>query len=388
MKSKTPGTVSLLYVEDDAPTREVVAKLLKENGFNCIVAANGREGLELYRTHIPEIVLSDIMMPVMGGLEMARAIRADFPEAQFIFMSALGESKYILEAVDIGVSGYVVKPVQLSKLLAAVSQCVAISRLKAEAHRSRHLEAIGLLAGGLAHDFNNLLQIVLGNVSLAKKRIDPGSTAFTYLKEAESISKDARNLGKRLGTLARKESGLKRKMPLTPTIITGVTAALCGTSISASFDLPPEIPQVTFDKTQMEQVVSHLTINAMEAMPHGGKLEVAGYLSSLSPGSGLLLAPGDYVCITFKDTGKGIPPGDLSQIFDPYFTTKEMDFNKGRGLGLSVCQAIISRHGGQISAYNSPDAGAIFNIWLPVNNGKGSMAVSDPVSGPAFQLSS
>ena len=163
---------------------------------------------------------------------------------------------------------------------------------------------------------------------------------------------------------------MKQKMPLTPTIINSVKAALCGTSIAASFDLPPEIPQVSFDKTQMEQVVSHLTINAIKAMPQGGNLDIVACVRSLSQGSSSMLAPGDYVFISFRDTGKGIPPENLSKIFDPYFTTKEMDFNKGRGLGLSVCHAIISRHGGHISAYNSPDAGATFNIWLPVANGK------------------
>jgi len=366
MKNEMHGAISVLFVEDDAATRKMVATLLKVNGFNCIVAENGYEGLELYRRHHPEIVLSDIMMPVMNGLEMARAIRAESPEVQFIYMTALGESNVILDAIDIGVTQYVVKPVDLSKLMAAISHSVAILRLKAEALRVKHLEAIGVLAGGLAHDFSNLLQIVLGNVALAKKHVDQGSPAFTYLKEAESISKDARNLGKRLGTLARRESGLKQKMPLTPVIIYSVKAALSGTSITPTFDLPPDIPQVSVDKTQMEQVFSHLTINAIEAMPQGGKFEIAARVCSLSGKSGSLLAPGDYVSITFRDTGEGIPPKNLPKIFDPYFTTKEMDFNKGRGLGLSVCHAIISRHGGQINAYNSSDAGAIFNIWLPV----------------------
>jgi len=370
MKNEIPGNVSLLYVEDDPATREMVAKMLKKNGFNCIVAENGQEGLELYRRHLPEIVLSDIMMPVMSGLEMARAIRADFPEAQFIFMTALGESKFILEAIDIGVNQYVVKPVELSKLMAAISQCVAILRLKAEAHRIKHLEAISVLAGGLAHDFNNLLQVALGHVGLAKKRVEPGSSAYTHLDMAESVSKDARNLGKRLGTLARGESGVRQKMPLPPVIRYSVEAALSQTSITPTFDLPSDLPQLSFDKTQMEQVVSHLTVNAIEAMPQGGKLGIAASVSSLSLGSSLLLAPGDYVCIAFSDTGKGIPPENLPKIFDPYFTTKEMDFNKGKGLGLSVCHAIISRHGGQITVYNSPDAGATFNIWLPVADEK------------------
>ena len=81
-----------------------------------------------------------------------------------------------------------------------------------------------------------------------------------------------------------------------------------------------------------------------------------------------MLPPGDYVQITFSDKGKGIQPEHLDKIFNPYFTTKGMDFNKGRGLGLSICHAIISMHGGQISAYNSSDVGATFSIWLPVSD--------------------
>jgi signal transduction histidine kinase len=371
MTYSMPGTVSLLYVEDDPATRETVARMLEKNGFNCIVAENGWQGLELYRRYTPDIVLSDIVMPAMSGLDMARNIRKDYPEAQFIFMTALGESKSILQAIEIGITGYVVKPADLSKLLAAITQCVATTRLKEEAQRSRQLEAISILAGGLAHDFNNLLQIVLGNVSLAKKRVEPHSKAYAYLKEAESVAKDARTLGKQLGTLARGESGAKQKTPLAPTLLYSVQAALSGTSTQASFDLPPGIPQVSVDRLQMEQVFSHLTVNAVEAMPGGGKLEVSACLRSLSAGSGALLPPGDYVCITFKDNGKGIPAKNLPKIFDPYFTTKEMDFNKGRGLGLSVCHAIVSRHGGLIRADNSPGAGATIRIWLPVAGEEG-----------------
>lgn len=361
-----PENVSVLYVEDVEAMRELVTNMLKLSGYSCIVAENGQEGLELYRKHTPDIVLSDIMMPVMSGLDMARAIRADYPEAQFIFMTACGDSKFILEAIDIGVNQYIVKPIELSRLLAAISHCVAITRLKAEAQRVKHFEAIGVLAGGLAHDFNNLLQVVMGFVSLAKLNVEPDSMAYTHLNKAESITRDVRELGQRLRTLSSGRIGMEEKMPLTPLIISGVKAALDGTDITPVFDLPSDIPQVMFDSTQMQQVISHLTVNAIEAMPLGGKLQVAARADSLSSESGLPLPPGDYLHITFSDTGSGIPPGNLPKIFDPYFTTKKMSVQKGQGLGLSVCYSIIRNHGGIISANNSADAGATFNIWLPV----------------------
>lgn len=361
------GTVSLLYVEDDTATRELVTNILELNDYNCIVAENGRQGLELYRRHAPEIVLSDIMMPDMNGLEMARAIRTDFPETQFIFMTALGESKFILEAIDIGVTQYVVKPVEMPKLLAAISHCAAIISLKAEARRTKLLEAIGILAGGLAHDYNNLLQAVMGCVFVAKSCVETDSEAYTHLSMAESVANNAREISQRLLMFSEGGgSGPMQKMSLEPLIISGVRAALGGAAVTPLFDLPPDLPQVMVDMTHMQLVITHLTVNAVEAMPQGGMLQVTAGVMRISHESGLPLPPGDYVHITFSDTGSGIPPENLSKIFDPYFTTKKMGVNKGQGLGLSVCHSVIRKHGGLISANNSSDAGATFDIWLPV----------------------
>jgi len=366
MENGMHETVSLLYVEDEPATRELVTNILKLNGYKCIVAENGHEGLELYRRYTPEIVLSDIMMPGMNGLEMARAIRKDSPEVQFIFMTALGESKSILEAIDIGVTQYVVKPVEIPKLLAAISHCDAIIQLKAEAQRSKHLEAIGVLAGGLAHDYNNLLQVIMGCVSLAKMSVETDSEAYAHLKMAESASNEARELSRRLLVFSGGLSGPMQKMSLTPFITSCVRDALGGAAVTSVFDLPTDIHEVMLDMSQMQLVMSHLTANSVDAMPQGGTLEVVARNCSISDESGLPLTPGNYVHISFSDTGNGILPENLPRIFDPYFTTKKMGVNKGQGLGLSVCHAIVSRHGGLIRANSSPGAGATLSIWLPV----------------------
>lgn len=216
MENRKSRAASILYVEDDAGTREMVTNMLQMNGFHCIVAESGHEGLELYHRHAPDMVLSDIMMPGMSGLDMARAIRADGSETPVIFMTALGESNFILEAIDIGITQYVVKPVNLTKLLAAISNCVAIVRMKTELQQVKHMEAISVLAGGLAHDFNNLLQVVMGYVSLAKKNVDPESTVYGYLDKSEVVAREGREIGKRLRALSRGESELRQKMPYPP----------------------------------------------------------------------------------------------------------------------------------------------------------------------------
>jgi signal transduction histidine kinase len=361
--------ITLLYVEDDPATRMQVTRLLELSGYHCIVAENGREGLELYRQHTPDIVLTDILMPVMNGLEMARSIRAEFPETQFIIMTAFGETKYLLEAIDIGVSQFVSKPVEFQKLLTAVARCVHTIKLKGEAQHARHLEAISILAGGMAHDFNNLLQVILGYISLAKISTETGSKTSEYLAMAEKGSAQARELGQRLLTLANGSGNLKHSKNLMDLITSAINSSLSGTGIEHEIEMSPDIPALLFNETQMLQVISHLIENAKDAMPYGGTLNVSAHGQIINGDDGIMLPPGDYLHITFADSGKGIPGEALTRIFDPYFSSKDMGNRKGQGLGLTVCYSVIRRHGGTITAESLPGEGTTIHIWLPAAQG-------------------
>jgi signal transduction histidine kinase len=360
------GTVTVLYVEDDPVTSSFVTHLLTANGYRCLVAKNGREGLEFYRRHTPDVVLTDIKMPRMTGLEMAREIRGDYPEAQIIVMTAFGETDYLLEAIDIGVSQFVVKPVDIQKLVAAVGRCVRIVQLKAEAGRARHLEALSLLAGGITHDVNNQLQVIMGYIYLAKMEAEPGSNTHALLDAAEKELGHAGDLGRQLLTYSTGGDGGVQTMNLASLITSAVDDALEATAITPVLELATDLPPVNIDEEQMRQVFSHLAINAVEAMPSGGTLRIVARARTLSQKDGALLPPGDYVHITFQDTGRGIPPENLPKIFDPYFTTKALSSQKGTGLGLAVCYSVVRKHGGTISADSAPGAGAAFQIWLPV----------------------
>lgn len=364
-RTQEQHNITLLYVEDDHTTRLQVMRMLELRGYHCITAENGHEGWELYRQYTPDIVLTDIMMPVMNGLEMARNIRGDYPEAEFIFMTAFSETTYLLEAIDIGVSQFVSKPVDQRRLLAAIERCANSVKLKAEAQHARHLEAISILAGGLAHDFNNLLQVILGYISLAKMSTEDSCKTIDYLNMAEKGSDQARELGQRLRDLANGNSSLKMTDSLAPLIVGAIDAALCDTDIMPEFDLHPDIPDVHFNEAQMLQVISHLIENAKEAMPHGGSLRVSAHNQIISATDGIMLPPGSYVHITFTDNGKGISGYALTKIFDPYFSSKDMGNRKGQGLGLTVCYSIIRRHGGMITADSRVGAGTTIHIWLP-----------------------
>lgn len=366
--------VTLLYVEDEASTCEQISRVLASRGYQLVTRENGQSGLDAYLEHHPDIILTDIMMPQMNGLEMSRRIRAIDPESQIVCMTAFSESSYLIEAIDIGINQFVLKPVEFNHLFAALDHCHKIIELKKRQHllevevrRTTKLEAIGILAGGMAHDFNNLLQVILGYVSLARMNSEPGSKASELLGIAEKTSETARQLSKRLLTLAKGGDAVTALTKLAPLIISVIEAELREASISFITDLPCDLPQLQIDASQIKHVISQLTINAREAMPLGGTLLVSAVVCTLGAMNSQAVDPGEYLHVTFKDSGTGITPENLSRIFDPYFTTKEMGCQKGMGLGLAICYSIIRNHHGQIQAESKPGQGTKIHIYLPLS---------------------
>jgi len=370
--------ISVLYIEDECATREQVARVLSSKGYRLILSENGQQGLEAYHKYMPDITLTDIMMPQMNGLEMARHIREINPEAQIICMTAYSETNYLIEAIDIGINQFVLKPVEFSRLLSALDHCQEMVNLRkrhrileAENQRTRKMEAIGVLAGGIAHDFNNLLQVILGYVSLARMSADPGSRTAELLKIVENTSETARELGKRLLTFAKGGDAFKEQADLAPLIEAGLSAELDGTNVSYVTNIPGDLPRISFDVSQMRLVIAHLIVNAREAMPQGGTLEVAVSTEELGENNVQALDPGEYLHLVFKDSGNGIAPENMPKIFDPYFTTKQMGCQKGMGLGLALSHSIIRHHSGRIQAESEPGTGTTIHIHLPVSVEKG-----------------
>lgn len=367
------AAVTLLYVEDEPATSEQVSRILNARGYQLIKSENGQIGLEAFRLHRPDIVLTDIMMPQMNGLEMSRHIRAIDPEIQIVCMTAFSETNYLIEAIDIGINQFVPKPIEFGRLLSALDRCQEIIELKkrhrkleAEIQKNKKLEAINILAAGMAHDFNNLLQIILGYVSLARMSSEPGSRTAEMLEIAEKTSNNARQLGKRLTTLAKGGIACIALTDLPPLILSGVEAELSETTSTYIADFPADLPQIQIDATQIRHVISQLTINALEAMPQGGTLQVSASVCTLATANEQALDPGEYLHIIFKDSGTGISPENLPRIFDPYFSTKEMGSQKGMGLGLAICHSIIKHHHGQIQGESKPGEGTEIHIYLPV----------------------
>lgn len=249
-------------------------------------------------------------------------------------------------------------------------------RTEEEVLKTQKLESLGLLAGGIAHDFNNILTGILGNVSLAKMRMDPQDRLYRRMEEAEKAALRAKDLSHQLLTFAKGGAPIKRVVSLRSLLKEGAEFALRGSNVRCEFSLPQDLWTVYVDIGQINQVIHNLVLNAKESMPAGGVVRIEGENADIrGSAQGIPIPDGRYLRIAVRDEGAGIPKEHLTKIFDPYFTTKD----KGNGLGLSTSYSIIRRHGGYMTAESEVGIGTTFWMFLPATAEE---AVDGPVRSP------
>ncbi len=242
-------------------------------------------------------------------------------------------------------------------------------RLEVQLRQSQKMEAMGTLAGGIAHDFNNILGAILGYGELAQKAAPDGGVVRRYLDNVMHAGGRAKALVERI--LAFSRSGVGERGPINVQAVIQETLELLAASLAPGVQLKSRLEAgdaaIVGDGTQLHQVAMNLCTNALQAMEHGGVLEVAlertqlAQTRQLSHGN---LAPGVYVRLSVSDTGSGIPPQVLERMFDPFFTTKGV--GEGTGLGLSLVHGIVADLGGAIDVRTTVGGGTTFTIWLPI----------------------
>jgi len=257
----------------------------------------------------------------------------------------------------------------LVKAVHIVRDITGLKKMEDERLKSMKLESVGILAGGIAHDFNNLLSVIMGNISLAEDDLKPEVGVSEYLKEAEKASFRAQELTKQLITFSQGGLPIKKIGPIGDLLKESTKFVLADSNVKYDFLIPHDLWLIDFDLDQMKHVVRNLIVNAVESMPDGGSIKVKAENFSISSDTvvkGLVLSEGEYVKISIKDQGVGIPAEQLSLIFDPYFSTKEMGPEKGMGLGLATAYSIINKHNGHIIVESEEGVGTTFTIYLPV----------------------
>jgi len=549
--------VTILVVEDSPTQAEQIRFLLEGHGYMVIVAANGREGLDLARRERPTIIVSDILMPVMGGYEMAYEIKHDkeLKDIPVIFVTSITDSRDVVKKASVVADGYFTKPFDEAYLISKIESLIAVSksdfdtidqrgievsfagehyvinagrrqilsfllstyenavqqnrdliymhrelrqlneqleakiiertselraskenfkaiaenasdgiiisvsgegnvyanrrlaeitgyriqdllnidinglicddglsdimktlpkitggkpqsyqyetsvvnrdkqtipveialsrtiwqnkeaviviirditeRKKREEYLLKRdkLESVGVLAGGIAHDFNNLLTGILGNISLAKISLNPEDSIYKIMMDAEKASIMARDLTWQLLTFSKGGAPIRQTASISELIRDSATFSIRGANIKCAFTIPEDLGILEIDKAQISQVIQNIIINAEQAMLTGGIIYITAENVTVMADDELPLNNGNYVKITIKDTGIGIPEELRTKIFDPYFTTKE----GGSGLGLATAYSIIKNHDGYISIESEVGKGTSFHIYLPVS---------------------
>ncbi len=243
-------------------------------------------------------------------------------------------------------------------------------RLIEQVQRAQRLDAIGVLAGGIAHDFNNMLTGLFGYISLARDIAMDNAPLIGALDDAMEVFERAQTLTRQLLTFSKGGTPVRSVVNLRRLLTDCTKFALSGSNVLCNLSFAVDLPQIEADANQLWRVIDNLVRNAVQAMPSGGTVEVRCRQVELCRDEGNAIPSGQYVLITVKDDGPGIPNEILPKIFDPFFTTKV----QGTGLGLATAYSVIRKHNGHIEAHSEQGQGTSFEIYLPM------VPLSAPVS--------
>lgn len=365
----------ILLVEDEAPIREEVLDWLAYEGYQAIGAENGRQGLQIAVRERPDLILSDIAMPVMDGHELLIEVRSTpaLSDIPFIFLTASAERDSMRRGMDLGADDYLTKPFTHAEVLNAVR-----SRLERTSAHSEQVQAkFALMSSALneerhkrllksrlvamfSHDFRNPLASILTSVGILKNyedRLTP-EQRHRHIERVEGSVRLLIQMIDDMLALAEMENG---SIEFTPQPLN------CTEFIESILDefriIDQERHPIIFssrldgkfngDPKLLRQIITNLTANALKYSPDGAAVSIA------------LAEADDRVTITVQDAGIGIPAESLSKIFEPFHRAANSKNINGTGLGLSIVKDCVERHQGAISVTSEINRGTTFIVELP-----------------------
>lgn len=366
-----------MLVDDEQPFADALAFRLEARGLPCLVAYRGEDALDLLESRELEVVLLDLNMPGMHGLDVLRQIKSRRPDLEVLLLTAEADLALAATGMRRGAGDYLLKPVNLEALLESVAK--ARTRVREHRERLRAAEAVklmslGALAAGVGHEINNPLQIILQRSEWLQELLEgapPGGPEHEEMvKSALVIQKQARRAGDiaaQLLALARqsREGAAQARPGETARRVAGLYAARArelGASII--LDLEEDLPEAPCSDAELEPVLSHLVRNALDAIeavqlpPSEDKAGGQGQrprqvLVSVRKKDGRLR-------LQVQDTGEGVASEAAPYIYDPFFSTRPV--GKGAGLGLTVCHSIVSALRGSIGHLPAPGGGTLFTV--------------------------
>jgi PAS domain S-box-containing protein len=251
-------------------------------------------------------------------------------------------------------------------LLGLVEDITREKRAEAELRQAQKMEAIGQLTGGIAHDFNNLLGVILGNAEFLSDAVHHHPDQIALVKEIIDSALSGADLTRRLLAFARRQTLQPRRIDLNTYLPNhaAILRRLLGETIHVTMTLAPDLWPTRVDPSQVGDALLNLTINARDAMPLGGRIQISTANVHLEDDPrDPVVAPGDYVVMTVSDTGMGMPPEVLERAAEPFFTTKEP--GAGSGLGLAMIFGFAKQSGGHMTITSQHGRGTTVRLYLP-----------------------
>ena len=358
-KPEGPNEGTILLAEDDAVLAETIATMLGEQ-YKVIVALDGNDAVELIRKHQPQLLVTDVDMPGLSGIELSRRFRELTGDqlAPIIILSAVLDLGTRVAGLEAGAVDYVAKPFDPLELRARVRSQFRMRDLAMRLHRAEHLTSMGILTSGLAHELRNPANGIVNAVQPLRDLLPP-----ELMKPGQPVAQlvDVMSTcATQIGALSQQLLGFRNQgteIELRPAMLTELVEratriarkALEGVDLRTQLDVAAP---VACAPTLLVQVLANLIENGAHAAGRGGWVEVCARAS------------GETVTVEVADSGPGVPASLRERIFEPFFTTKAP--GTGTGLGLSVARAMILRHGGLLEVRDRGERAA-FVIELPHN---------------------
>ncbi len=386
--------------------------------FRLQSAYQGREALDKVRQALAAgqpyaLAFVDVRMPPgWDGIETVTRIWAEDPDLQIVICTAYSDYSWEEMTAKLGVTNNLVllkKPfdnVEVLQLAHALTRKWELNRqarlkvdelaemvarrtceleaanqalgrefeerleLERQFRQAQKMDAIGQLAAGVAHDFNNILTVVHGHASMLLMGLGEASPQSKSAREIRNCAERAASLVRQLLMFSRKRVMQFRNVGLGEVVhsVSSMLRQVLGEHIALELECAPELPAIYADRGMIEQIIVNLTINARDAMTHGGRLVIGSSPVTLPPDAPALSAearPGKFVCLCVNDTGCGMDAAAQAHLFEPFFTTKEV--GKGTGLGLATVYGIVKQHQGWIEVQSEPGVGTTFRIFFPVS---------------------
>ena len=371
--SEASPSIRVLMVEDSALDAELVVDEIANDGIaiESRRVENEREFSAALVEFAPDVIISDVSMPDFSGYRALELARERVPATPFIFVSGTMGEEAAVEAVRRGATDYVLKH-DLTRLVPSFRRALReaderIARTQAEKSllRAQRYEGLALLASGLSHDLRNVLQPITMGASMLLEVGDERTRKIGLL--VQDCAARGLDIVNSMLTFARGARGAIERVKVR-TLLEGLALLLRGSAprtVELAIALPEDNIELDGNYTELQQCLLNLCLNALQAMPDGGRLEVGAESQDLGGTffrDGEPASPGTYLRITISDTGIGMTDEVKANLFKAFFTTKK----DGTGLGLLSCRRILDNHKSYLRVDSSPGKGSTFSLYFPL----------------------